>query len=353
MCLIGKREVYGVKILLDPLNMLRSTKFLLVVSLILIGLGLCLGVISLTSEPYSFREVLLYSLTETSRYSIEAYTIPNDIYEDIAVPLSPEKTVYLHLVREILVNHTYEISKGSFSGIYNVTVELVHPDGWSKKYSNFSIPLSRESRVEKSIVLNISDIVSLMDKLCKQASVKLTDFDIVITSSVDPYIFIDSYTRDESPLTHTITICVSIARNRVEVRGDLSLTSVIEEKRSIREPLYVFGLTVEALRVIASSTTVSGVIGLIAYIVLYTRSRKLDIIRDFESKYSELIVESRKIIGRTSSTKIEVSSLEELVKTARLLEKPIVKITSGNNCTYMVVDKDITYVFTVRGVGEE
>ncbi|MEM4789414.1 MAG: hypothetical protein QXV06_06445, partial [Ignisphaera sp.] len=67
-------------------------------------------------------------------------------------------------------------------------------------------------------------------------------------------------------------------------------------------------------------------------------------------KYRELIAESKDIIELTEDNinNVYVSSLEELVKIARLLEKPIIKTYKNNLVYYVITDKDLRYIFELR-----
>ncbi|MET1160483.1 MAG: DUF5305 family protein [Thermoprotei archaeon] len=336
---------------MHSLKKLYNTTYLgilLVTAITLTTIGLVFSVLSLTREPYVSEEVVLYKTRLSSNYWVGFLLFPNDLFEKPIIQALPNKPMYLHLVREIFINHTYSVSSGVLTGTYNLTITLVHPDGWGKVYELYSISVSGNRTIKKDIVLNTSQIIEFMNHLCKQASIRLTEFDIKVTSILDPVLTIDSYTKKLSQITHNVTIHVDVSSNRLLVRGELLRSINIEEKKSINKPQYILGLPIGLTRIVSPLITTVGISCLLGYTLLYIRQRSRDIIKDFESKYSELIVESKTIRGSTGRVKVLVSNPEELVKIARLLEKPILKLVSGEEYSYVVIDSETVYTYAIR-----
>lgn len=321
------------------------SRILLISSIILLAIGGILGVIAFANEPYYVKEVTLHSYTKNSEVSIILLLKPNDIYEKTAIALTPSNSTYLSLVEEINVNHMLKVAGGVFVGDYSLTISLSHPDGWIKRYFSIMGRING-STYSQSTSLNIDEIITYMESLCKQISVKVTQFDIVIEAIIQGYVKTNRYSRSDQ-LTHKVVIPIDLLINRISVRGDLVQNVKTDEKSSIQEVNYLLGFPTTFMRTSSLVTASIGFIVFLTYISMYVKIRKIDVVKDFESRYRELLVESKNM-AELAENSIYVSSLEELVKIARLLEKPIIKIREDDTLYYIVLDKDIKYAFELK-----
>lgn len=318
------------------------SRILFTSSIIFFAIGGVLGVIAFASEPYYTKEETLYSYTKTSEITISLLLKPNEVYENTAVVLTPTNNTYLSLVEGIIVNHMFRVAGGVFAGDYVLTISLSNPDGWSKKYFSLTNKFN-SSTYSRFISINISEIITYMENICKQISEKITQFDIVIEVSIGGYAKTGHYSRSDQ-LLHRVVVRIDVLINRVFVRGDLVQNVRTDEKSSIQEANYFLGFPITFMRTFSLVIASAGSMEFIAYILVWIRTKNVDVVKDFESKYRELIVESKDII-ELAGNNICVASLEELVKVARLLEKPIIKTYKDDIVYYVVSDKDLRYVF--------
>lgn len=306
-------------------------------------LGGLLGFLAYGREPYTTVQETLYSYTKSSKYSVWFYLKPNEIYDQSTIPAESGTPIYLSLVEGIGIDYSYRVDNVKTDGVLRIAVLLRHPDGWEKKYREY-VDSFRNTTVH-TITINLSDVITYMDTLCRQIGLRLTSFNISITSYIASRVYVGSAVRDDS-FTHTITIVVDLGRNRVNVVGRLAHIVPIEEKRSVYVKQKLFGLDVENLRSISVLMSSIGVVSIGALALIRVRiTTPRDVLKDFESKYRNIIVSASRV-PPISNRVIYISKPEEIVKISRLLEKPIIKYTEQNSNTvlYMVVDRDIIYI---------
>ncbi|MEM1644570.1 MAG: hypothetical protein QXL96_01660 [Ignisphaera sp.] len=323
-------------------------KILFITSVMFLSLGGALGFIVFATEPYYTKELTLYSYTKNSEITIALLLKPNNIYEKTTVILTPTNNTYLNLVEGININHMFKVAEGVLIGDYSLIISLSHPDGWSKNY--FSITDKINSSIyRRSISINISEIIMYIENICKQISEKVTQFDIVIEVSIRGYVKTSNHSISDQ-LLHRVEVRIDLLINRIFVRGDLIQNARTDEKSSIQEINYFLGFPITFMRTFSLVIASAGSIEFIAYILMRIKTKNVDVIKGFEFKYRELIAESKDIIELTEDNinNVYVSSLEELVKIARLLEKPIIKTYKNNLVYYVITDKDLRYIFELR-----
>jgi hypothetical protein len=300
-----------------------------------------IGVYAYMREPYIARQITLYSYTKVSGYQIVFYMKPNNIYGDIAVSAESKLPIYLNLVNGINISYIYRVDNAKTTGTLRIVVLLSHPDGWSKKYLDESIEFLEKALA--NIYIDVNNTIKTMDSLCKEVGLRPSTFNIVINTYIDSKTEIGSITKID-PYNHTITLKVDLTRNRIDVAGNLLLTTPIEGKKTVYEKRYIFGVDVEGMRTASTISIASGAIATATLLVIKMRfSEKENPLKKFESRYRDIIIEVKNIPEK--STLIYVGKPEELVKIARLLETPIHKVVDNNIVKYYVIAEDKTYTF--------
>jgi len=325
---------------------LKIEKSYIVTTALLIAIAVTLasgiiGVYAYMREPYIAKQITLYRYTKVSSYQIDFYMKPSNIYGDIIVSAESKTPIYLNLVNGINISYIYRVDNAKTAGTLRTVILLYHPDGWSKKYLDESIEFFEKALA--NIYIDMNSTVKTMDNLCKEVGLRLSTFNIVINTYIDSKTEIGSITKID-PYNHTITLKVDLTRNRIDVAGNLLLTTPIEEKKTIYEKQYIFGVDVEGMRTASTISIASGAIATATLLIIKTRfTGKEDPLKKFESRYRDIIVEVKNIPEK--STLIYVSKPEELVKIARLLETPIHRVVDNNTVRYYVIAEDKVYTF--------
>ncbi|MEM4485134.1 MAG: DUF5305 family protein [Sulfolobales archaeon] len=338
----------------DREKILRLSLFMALASIILIGVGVFIAFGAFAKEPYTVSERTLYRITRNSEFNLTFLLEPNEIYEENAIQLGGSTSVYLSLVRMLVVNYTYLVSQGSANGVINISVLLVHPEGWSKRYFETSIRVNGSSSASKLFQLNMSDVVDLMTRLSKQVKARYDTFTIRISATADMILSYQQYAREDM-LSHSVDLNVLVGYNQIKFSGNQSMQNVFEEKKKIVEIVRLMGVDVDTARGISLLLASGGVALMLVSIYLRRSIKKPERPEEIlESRYSQAIVEISNPRGHVGRSIVYVEKPEELIKLSRLLERPVLKeCYSDNMCEYYIVDRDIVYMLKTGGEEHE
>lgn len=327
----------------DKVSVLRYS--VLTASIVLVLLAGALGFYAYSQDPYLVEEVMVTRASAVSRYNITFNLEQNDIF-GTRLSYNGSLPIYLSLLQGAEIWHSFSISQGSATGSRTLSIYLAHPDGWAKTLLKISDTFSEKSSITLPIQLNISETLLLMESLVKQIGGRLTEYDIIISTVVEYTATIESETRSGS-INHTVALNIDVARNRVAVKGNPREYEphIVTVRREL--PVTLFGLSIEGLRVATPILGIAGVALLSTYIVAFVRARESNSIAKLESRYRDIIVEGSKLPESPAGGVVALKSLEELVKVARILERPIVKVVFNSNTVYYIVDRGTTYVVEV------
>lgn len=302
--------------------------------------GGLLGFLAYRVEPYTARQVTLYRYSRLSTYdayfTLRHYT---EIYGSSILPVNTSLPVYLSLVEGINVSYSYRVEGADPSGSVRIEVILKHPDGWSYRYADISEGF--KGRFSTSYYIDMGKTVEIMDGLCKEVGQRLYSFTLQVNTYFDHLTEVRTGSRKDHG-NHTLTFSIDVTRNRVQlVSGNLRYAEPVEEKTTIYDKQYVFGLEVPTLRTLSATAVSVGTISAAILALLHTsKSAGAQPMKSFERKYRDLIVEVAHIEGN-NPVEVRVASPEGLVKLARLIETPILKSSSR----YVVVSKSVTYYY--------
>ncbi len=327
-------------------KMLRISLYMAIASLILIGVGVFIALGAFTRDPYIVSEKTLYRITRDSNINLTFLLEPNEIYDTEILQPSDSIPIYLSLVRLLVVNYTYSLSQGSARGDIKISVLLVHPDGWAKRY--YEAPINIGSRsASTELRLNLSSMAEFMVRLSKQVAAKQDMFTLRISVSGDTIISYQQFSRRDL-LSQTVDLGVLIGYNKVEISGNQSLRSVFEEKSRSTEIARLMGMSVEAARNLSIALTSGGIALTLISVILRNTARRPEKPEEIlESRYSQAIIEING--SEKSNTKyknvIYIDKPEELIKLSRILEKPVLKeCYVDEKCEYYIVDQDVAYI---------
>ncbi len=324
---------------------------LMFVSLMAFIFGVVMGIASFSREPSLEvkRTVELYSYT--SIFDVDYILRPNALFNESKVDSRSYKFMYISLVRYIEVNHTFTtIGAGSVNGNVRIIVSVSHPDGWAKEYKRFEVPLSREI-TSTAFTINLSDVLRLMDALTRDIEISYDNFRLVIEAFVVADVSVGNRV-DRLYVPHPITLNVKSSANRIVGPANLTVEDTETQSYVEKKPVYMLGMDIEFARGISLLIVALSAVG-IAFSSLKARSppSPLRPILRSEAKYKALIVEASDSPVLSSSYYIvELSSLDELAKVARLLERPILKYRpreKPDEYIYAIHDKEYTYIYRV------
>lgn len=296
---------------------------------LLLALGVFLALVAYLTPPYVERPVLEYSFTINSAFDGYVSLVPNPVFGN-STPLRGLPT-YATVARELYVTHSLSTTGGVFKGAVKYSVYLAHPDGWRVAYiPNATLP----------IVVNITKAAEYMDQLGKTLGVSAGDFSIVVAVEISGAVSAGPYTR-EVYKTHAVALAVSRSRNKVELVGNLTTSENYNSTRVDRRPVTIYGRPVEDVRTAAVGIAAAGATVAIAATSLSPRRKTPE--EEAEEKLKTLTIETAEVDIPTAAL-IRVKTPEGLAKAAKMLEKPIIKIT-GSKPRYYVIDRDTAYYY--------
>ena len=320
---------------------------LLIASLIMVSLAGVIGYATFTRKPYVVKEYTLFSVRRRSEYSLKFLLAPNEVFGE-ELSYDPKIPIYLSIVKFIHINYSLDYENATASGNLNITINVVHPDGWSKTYLLTSKSFNNTSHIIGELKLNLSRLQMFMNNLTSELGLKPSLFDVIVDTSVKSRLKVGSRVVID-PFTHSITLTIDTRNNRVTVKGNLSKSDIISRKISKTEEVNIVGFKVNTLRLVSIILAIVGISSLTISTFMLMRLRSFSIVEKFERKYSDILVTTDSMPKGSNVTKISLSSLEELAKLARLLERPILKLqpSNGGELQYFIVDRDVVYVVKV------
>lgn len=341
------RTVRGIYLENKQLVVTAAFLAMIVVSVV----GAMLGFYAYSREPYIEVEKPLYRYVRESAYSIQIALKPNRVYGTQTLQLEEGKTlpIYLNLVDNISISYSFSVENANTTGTLQLLVLLKHPHGWSVKYIELMDDFA--NKASQTLSIDLDEAIAYMEDLCREVGLKLTVFNISIVSFFSGKVRVGSVTRSDS-FVHGVSLLADLSRNRIEFSGPLSQKAPVEEKRTVYIQQTIFGIGVDMLRIASPIITSVGAVATAVLAIVRLRISPRDPVKDFESKYRALIVSASHVQGAGNRV-VKVSSPEEIVKTSRLLEKPIIKHVEagGGNpgkVAYMVIDRDATYVYELN-----
>lgn len=336
-------------------KLLRISLYIMIASLVVIGIGAFIALGAFTREPYIVSERTIYRIDRVSDLNLTFLLEPNEIYEtEILHPRSDETIpIYLSLVRILVVNYTYTLSQGSASGNIKISVLLLHPDGWVKKY--YEIPISiGSSSASTAFQLNLSNITDLMARLSKQVMANQDMYTIRIAVSGDIDVSYQQYSKRDL-LSHSIDLNVLVSRNKIELSGNQSLQNTFEERSKSIEVAKLMGMSVDTARSVSLAVTSGGLAIMLFSIILRSTMKKPEKPEEIlEKRYSQVIVEvsAQMTHGNKYKYAIYIDKPEELIKLSRILEKPVLKeCYEVGRCEYYIADQDTAYILRTSDQG--
>ncbi len=324
---------------------------LMSVSLMAFILGVVIGIASFSREPLLEvkRTIELYSYA--SIFDVDYILRPNALFNESKVNSGSYKFMYISLVRYIEVNHTFvTVGAESVNGNASIVVSVAHPDGWAKEYKRFEVPLSR-GITSTAFTINLSDVLRFMDALTRDIGISYDNFRLVIEAFVVAEVSTNNRT-DRLYVPHPIALNVKSSANRIIGPANLTIKDTETQSHVEKRPVYMLGMGIEFARGISLLIVALSAVGIV-FGGLKARSppSPLRAILKSEAKYKALIVEASDSPVLSSSYYIvELSSLDELAKVARLLERPILKYRpreKPDEYIYAIHDREYTYIYRV------
>ncbi|MEM2363804.1 MAG: DUF5305 family protein [Candidatus Nezhaarchaeales archaeon] len=343
------------------MNSIRTKKVKIVKVLIIVFSALLLFSLvylyNVHQQPILERKIVtIASYVHRAMYDYVAELKPNIIYNKTI--LRPgEGILYATLTNKINISFIYMFSSNPPPEAINVvmrglTAKIESPDKWTKV-------LQKEELIE---LLNFRGSVNFtleVDCLLLKQIVNAIDKELGVYSSsynlfIAPEVLVNARIAGRSVsevYTPQLTVTFKISADR---GGYISLEGLEQtQSREIKDVIEVFHPEVESQRVLSYIATILATVGLATSMLIHYRVKWHEKKKLVDVKLSRMIREHRDVIVEALTSlpevhaTIEVRSLEDLVKIAEVLAKPILKAMEDEKQVFYVVDGNIKYQYKV------
>jgi hypothetical protein len=303
----------------------------------------------------------LYEYEHYGTFNCIATLKPNIIYGNTTLNLS-EGSVFRRITQEINADFTYTFTstKPANLTIHCSVSQLVETLKWQKQ-----IGLSQQKTFAASgtslhitdiPTINLSSIQELVNKITEETGIRASEF--VVTVAIE--MRIEANTA-EGPIIETFTPELTMRFTSGYTEGDLisiedtqhTKTGEITSTETIYQPW------IQTQRYLSYTLSIVSLPGLLITIWTYARSRPVRPLRP-EALIEETIEPFEEVISKTAEepqfkehalmplAKISMKTLEDLVKVADILEKPIVHARRPPEThIFYVIDETTRYEYTM------
>ena len=339
---------------LKQVNMLKLSKILLTIFS-------CATIISVLTIYYTYQFPMYKTQTTTlctyqhmGKYDYIAQLKPNIIYGNKTTLTPNEGTLYTAIVKQINLTFTYVFNcnpKPEKTTInHQITIQVESPGRWTKKLSDAETQETFElcNSLNFSMQINCTKIRELVDSIDKETGTRSSTYSIQIKPEIHVTANVATRTINEI-FTPGLTIAF---KSEAEKGNYIDIENLNQIKPgAITETRRVFLPWVQTQRTATYMATALITIALIISAFLCIRYKPPvppeKMIEKLTAPYKELIAETTQKPPETETT-IEVETIEDLVKIAEILAKPILHVSFNKTNLFYVLDMDIKYQFKVK-----
>ena len=319
----------------------------LLLFLILIFLFSLNNLIQAFQIPDTIEEkVSIASYEQKSHFNYVVILKPNSLYDTST--LGPGKTYFTKIVDRIDTLFLYEFRSDQpvgISGDYEVTA-IVRTELWEK---NFTVVPKKEfsgTSFNVSLPLTLTPYNEVVSSVGNEIGVQAKEPKLELLYKINTIAIADDNQVKE---TLTTTVIIPLQKNSFEIGGDLSGS----KPGSIMKTEQVLQENVVKKRIYSSVVTV-----LILLIFLLVRSRTENIhleidkiegrVANIQKKYGDWIVDAE-VLPKSDKEQIFIplNSIEDLIKVAEELGRPVIHVRRGGNHQYYILDGQTCYEYTI------
>lgn len=297
---------------------------------------------------YTTRNTTLCTYTQTVTYDYVATLSSNTFYNKTT--LRPgEGLLYSAIVELINITCNYEFTSSpqAMNAVTNpeITLEIESPDKWTRRFSEEEAIelLQFKGSLGFSMTLNHTMIGEFINVIEEEVGLRANTYNLNVKSEIQQTATIIGRYIHET-ITPQLTISFITGGDQGNI---INIENLHQTKQGqITETFQIFNEQLESRRRDATAFTIISTICLVATTALYLQRRpkmpKEKSLEKIISPYRELITETTEKPPETPKT-INISTLEDLAKTAEILARPILHTEEGPEHTFYIIDADTKY----------
>ncbi len=297
------------------------------VILTLLAVTVILGLVALTYDVRSKREITVNKVTMTDNLNYYVYLKPNYLFENKTV--LKNSMIYANITKSIYVEYSFSANslRGSVGGEYEVIAEITTRE-WSKK-----ITLIPKRKFVNTYFIRFPIDMELFrdvyDRINHELGFRGTDpnVKIIIITDVKAENYTGQYTHDLTFPLLSKAFRISTKHNTYDVKRIRKTITVIDEvKYKTRMAIGILSL-----------------ITLVSIPIFCWRVKPIEIKKDEATiayeRYKDFIAIGK--IENPNFAIVKLESFEELLKIAEILNKPIIK----DGKKFGVIDGQTLYLY--------
>lgn len=308
------------------------------------------------------RVTLLYTYTNHGEYSYIANLKPNTIYENKTTLEPGEGPVYRRITNTIGVNFTYTFGGSLPTNLtiqYNLT-EYVEIPKWTKTIYELPQKTITANGTETTLtitsmpLINVTSVYDLVREVQDETGLSVAAYSVIIKIEMQIQAETNEHIINES-FTPTLTMTFEVSREE----GDIISISGLDHTKSdqITETETIYYSWVKSYRYVSYGLLIIAFSCLTATTWTYMRARPPKplkpekLLEDLIEPYKEIIAEATQEPSvekpqQRLGTMIVVETLDDLLKIAEMLSKPILHTyIPPENHTFWVLDETTRYEF--------
>ena len=266
--------------------------------------------------------------------------------------LGPGDTVFTKFVESTKINFSYNLTSNQplrqIQEEVTVDAVLESPERWTKTY-NLVAPTKKEGNINLSIPLDINQFITIFDTIQTETGVAASANNLTLKVTMHTQAQTDSGPIDE---IYIQSIQTNLRNALLTWTGDMkkSASGSVTVPVLVTTEVTMLGLPVLWVRIISVALLVI-LLALLAYYLRFkpkvvTLSPAEVKARQISQKYKELIVEVNERPGfKSEQTVLPMDSIQDLIKVAQGLLKPIHHVAEKDAHIYWVNDDSTRYQF--------
>lgn len=328
----------------------RSIATALVLIFIVTTIGAVLAAVYIYQQPLESTETTtLATFSQRGQYSYVAELVPNIIY-NTTILRPGDGVLWLPILSYVNITFDYSFSSDpapTNASLTNYVQVVMSSQKWEKTLSPEDAMewLSLDtSSLNFTAFVNSTMLYELFKMIDEETASSSTQYNVTIT----PYIFQRATVAGE-PVYEVFRPEVKVIFRQDQGRF-LDITPLgSTNQRSITDTVIIKNAQLETFRMAAiAGIAISGV-ALAVSLFLLLRSRPSEAPKSIEkmmSPHKDIIVDTAQVPPITKAV-VETSSLDDLVRTAEVLARPIMHSVVGNEHTFFILDGETKYQYKI------
>jgi len=327
----------------------RISVLVLLIAILAFSIYTTYAAFQIKEEPIVKEKVVtVCNYEHIGNFNYVVYLKNNSLYGSTTI--GPGDTIFKNITDHINASFSYQFSsdrKAKVRGDYELCAE-VKTDLWSKNFTIIPKTQFNQSIFKINFPLNISHFDSVVNQIDKELAVKSKKAELIIRCMVHTVAKTDVGTIDEF---FAPSLVVPLQESVINIDSNLSAHKPGSIKRTEKVILPPPPVAEKKRNSIAFTIAIFFVF--IAFALLTeSEQRKTDrtekMVKWIKKKYGDLIVDSDEV--PSAEKIIPLNSLEDLIKVAENMGKPVIHIAPNGEHShlYCVLDGEILYRYVLR-----